>query len=269
MKKWKDCPKKVRKFYCLYKIFKIMKLTTLLLTITALQVFASGSYSQGTKLTLDLGETTVEQVLMEIESQSEFYFLFNDKLVDIDRKVNLTMADQKVEEVLVLLFGNTKIDFIVMDRQIILSPAEYLYEAKLKLQPQLITGMVLDENGEPLPGANVTMKGTTQGAVTNLEGQFTLEVDDPSTVLVFSFVGYATTEVTVGNQTEISVNLQLDILGLDEVVVIGYGTQKKTEITGAVGSLDADILQERPQTNLVQALQGNLAGMTIKLDYCQ
>ena len=86
-----------------------MKLTTLLLTITALQVFASGSYSQSTKLTLDLGEKTVEQVLMEIESQSEFYFLFNDKLVDIDRKVNLTMADQKVEEVLVLLFGNTKI----------------------------------------------------------------------------------------------------------------------------------------------------------------
>jgi len=175
MKKCKGNFKTVRKSYCFLQMLRIMKLTTVLLTITVLQVFASGSYSQSTKLSLDLGKTTVEKVLREIEDQSEFYFLFNQKLVDVDREVRLDMNNGKIEDVLVQIFENTDVDFLVMNRQIVLSPSEYLSEAKSILQPAMITGTITDENGDPLPGVNILIKGTKIGTITDLEGEYEIQ----------------------------------------------------------------------------------------------
>lgn len=195
MKKDESFPKKKLKSCGILKIFRIMKLTTYLLFISALQVVASGAYSQSTKLTLDLGETTVEQVLTEIENQSEFYFLFSQKLVDVNRKVNLQVDEIKIDEILAQVFTGTNIDYIVLDRQIVLSPSKYLSDAKAILQPNTITGKVTDENNMGLPGVNIVVKGTTIGAITSVDGTYELTVLDAGAVLVFSYVGYTTQEI--------------------------------------------------------------------------
>jgi len=243
-----------------------MKLTTFLLLFTVLQVFARGTYSQNTKLTLNLGETTVEQVLKEIENQSEFYFLFNQKLVDINRKVNLQASGTKIDEILTRVFSGTDVDYIVIDRQIVLSPSEYLTEAKARLQPITITGKVTDENGEPLPGVNIIIKGTTTGTITNLNGTYTIQVDDPDAVLVFSFVGYSSQEIAVAEQTTIDVTMTSDILGLDEVVVIGYGQQRKINLTGAVDMVTSEMFVNRPVSNVAQMIQGAIPNLGITVN---
>ena len=241
-----------------------MKLATILLLITTLQVLANESYSQSTKLSMDFSEATVEQVLNEIENNSEFYFLFNQQLVDVSRKVQVSARDQHIDKILASVFEDTDVDFFVMDRQIILSPRKYLAGVKATLQPVTITGTVTDENGDPVPGANITIKGTTIGAITDLEGKYSIDVGEPSTAeLVFSFVGYQTQEIAVGNQTEINISLQLDILGLDEVVVIGYGTQRKVDLTGSIASAQGDAIVERNTTQFSQALQGLMSGVLV------
>ncbi len=122
--------------WCMLKLLRIMKLTTILLLIATLQVFATGVYSQDTELTLNLSETNVGQVLTEIENQSEFYFLFNQKLVDTKRKVNIRVTDKKIEEILDLVFTGTNTDYVLMDRQIVLSPKEFLADTKATIDRQ-------------------------------------------------------------------------------------------------------------------------------------
>ncbi|MFW5916714.1 MAG: carboxypeptidase-like regulatory domain-containing protein, partial [Bacteroidota bacterium] len=165
-----------------------MKLTVFLLLISVFQVFATENYAQNTKLNMDLGETTVAQVLDEIEQQSEFYFLFNQKLVDVDRKVNLNVKEKKINDILAQVFNGTGTDYVVIDRQIVLSPGEYLAKMKAQ-QPIEVSGMVTDaETGEPLPGVNIVVEGTTTGTTTNMDGEYSIEAPGDAT-LVFSFVG--------------------------------------------------------------------------------
>ena len=241
-----------------------MRNVLILIFLTALQTFAIDSYSQNTVLSLDKSQVSVKNVLHEIENNSEFYFLYNSKLVNDTRIVDAQFNGKKIDEILAHLFTETGVDYFVIDRQIILSPKEYLAEAKTKLQSTTITGTVTDENGEPIPGGNITIKGTAIGSITNLEGKYSIEVRDPSTaILVFSYIGYHTQEIAVENQTEINVSMQLDILGLEEVVVIGYGTQRKVDLTGSIASTSGDILAERNTTQMSQALQGTMSGVMV------
>ncbi|KKL17606.1 hypothetical protein LCGC14_2483870, partial [marine sediment metagenome] len=126
-------------------------------------------------------------------------------------------------------------------------------------QSQSITGTISDESGEPLPGVSIVIKGTTRGAVTNLEGQYTVEAEDPTSVLVFSYVGYLTQEITVGNQTVIDIALEADVYGLEEVVVIGYGTVKKSDLTGSVVTIDGEEFEDKPISSFEQGLLGRAA----------
>lgn len=248
------------KLLCTSKIFKIMRNILILLLFTVFQVFAESSYSQNTKLTMQLEEVSVSDILDAIEEQSEFYFLCNKKLVDINRKVSIFIQDEDINTILAQVFTGTDVDYVVMDRQIVLSPSRYLTEAKSKFQPLTVTGVVTDENGDPLPGLSIRIEGTTRGTVTNLEGEYTIEVQDPSSVLIFSFVGYTTQEVVVGNQTVLNITLNQDIFGLDEVVVIGYGTAKKADLTGSVASVSADDYNLQSMTQVTDMLTGTVAG---------
>jgi len=263
MKKCRTSIHVVSKLYGMAKLLRFMKLTTVLLLIATFQVFASGVYSQATELTLNLGESSVGQVLSEIENQSEFYFLFNQKLVDTERKVNVQLSNKKIGEVLDQVFNGTTIDYVVMDRQIVLSPKEYLAEVKSALQPRTITGTVLDENGDPLAGANILIKGTTTGVITDPNGNYSIEADAEAT-LVFSFIGYTSQEILVGNQTTIDVQLALSTVGLEEVVTIGYGTVRKSDLTGSVGSVAGDELNKGAISSVEQALQGKTPGVMIR-----
>jgi len=249
--------------HCLLKTFRIMKLSTILLLLATWQLFASSVYSQETEFTLELGETSVGEVLDEIENQSEFYFLFNQKLVDTDRELlSVQMKDKKINEVLDQNFAGNNTEYMVMHIQIVLTSKQYLSGVKGKLQPGSVSGKVIDENGLAMPGASVSVKGTSLGVVTDMDGNYRIVVDESAT-LVFSFVGYLTVEEAVAGRTEINVSLSTDATALDEVVVTGYQTLSKERVTGSFETLTADVIRQRPTNNFISSLDGLASGVTI------
>jgi len=237
------------------KLWKVMRLSGFLFIICVFQVLAGRSYSQSTKLSLNLNQAKISQVLNEIENQSEFYFLYNHKLIDIDRKVDIDVKNKRIKDILTNLFAGEDINCLVMDRQIVLSPKDVTKTVSIAKdrQPQkiVVTGKVTDEDGNPMPGVNIIIKGTITGTITDLDGNYSIEVEDPEAVLVFTFIGMHTQEIKVGDQTEINITMAQDIIGLEEVVAIGYGTMRKSDLTGAIYSVKADKLQDIPNINIL------------------
>lgn len=246
---------------------RIMKLTTFLFLLTAFQVFARGTYSQVTSLNLELGETTVENVLKEIEAQSEFYFLFNQKLVDTERKINLHVTDKKIHDVLAQVFTGTAVDFVILDRQIVLSPPEYLAEIKTGLmesQQRQVSGQVRDAtSGELLPGVNVIVLGTTTGAITDQDGRYILDIPEGDVILVFSYVGYQRKEVPVGDRSVVDVQLEAELEQLEEVVVIGYGARKSRDVTTSISRISSESLEKSIGMSPEIAMQGRMTGVQV------
>ena len=220
---WSDHPLK--------KTFLIMRIIVFLLLATIFQTYANDAYSQRTKLSLNFNNTELELVLDAIENQSEFFFLYNEKLVDIKRKVSVKANDQAITEILNGLFAGTDVQYSIVDRKIVLAP-ENINEAVQ--QQKGVSGKVTDRAGLSLPGVTVVIKGTTQGAITDVNGSYTLNNVSDNNTLVFSFVGMRTLEVIVGSQSNINVSLEEETIGIEEVVAIGYGTVKKSDLTGAV-----------------------------------
>lgn len=126
-----------------------------------------------------------------------------------------------------------------------------------------VTGVVTDENGQPLPGVSVMVKGTTQGTSTRIDGQYEINVPSSTTTLTFSFVGYLPQDIVVGERTQVNVNLLPDTKQLDELVVVGYGTQKRSDLTGSIASADIEAFRESPNLNIMQSLQGSVPGVNI------
>ncbi|WP_204273742.1 TonB-dependent receptor [Draconibacterium mangrovi] len=245
-----------------------MKLTSFLIFFAIAQVFAIDSYSQVTRLSLEMKDATVKDVLFEIEESSEFYFLYSNKLIDVERKIDVNINNKKIEEVLDELFQGEGVKYFINNRQIVLSPEDLQLRENDDFfqQSRKVTGTVISETGETLPGVTVVVQGTTIGTVTDMDGHFSLNVENSSQVLVFSFVGMATQEVEVGDQTEFSVVMQSEAIGIEEVVAIGYGTVKKSDLTGAVGSVKGSVVSERQSTQVSQALQGAMAGVMVTRD---
>lgn len=250
-------------FLTSFKIVRIMRNTLLLSLIAVIQVFAAGSYAQKTTLSLDMDQVALKSVLHEIENKSEFYFLYNTRLVDDTRKVDAHFDEKEIGDVLASLFRDSGVEYLVLDRQILLSPGPQMGSLKKEIQPVTVTGTVSDESGEPLPGVTIYMKGTTRGTVTDGSGNYTIEVPDPTAVLVFSYVGYEAQEITVGGRTEIDVSLTSDVLGIDELVVIGYGSQIKKNLSSAVSKVDAEKLANAPVASFEAGLQGRAAGVQV------
>ena len=140
----------------------------------------------------------------------------------------------------------------------------FLASTSVFAQRITITGTVTDENGSPLPGSTVIVKGTTVGATTGIDGKYSLDVSSRTVTLVFSFVGYATQEIPAQNQSVVNVSLKPEMLGLDEVIVVGYGTQKRSDITGTVASISKERLEMAPNLNIAQAIQGSIPGVMIQ-----
>jgi TonB-linked SusC/RagA family outer membrane protein len=253
-----------RGFPRLKKLFRTMKLTLLLILISAGFVFAGKTYSQTQMLNLKMGKTTVKEALLKIEDQSEFYFMFSSKIIDINREVVVNVENRRIDQVLTALFEGTDVGYTIKDRIIVLTTPEVLSETGLSVfQQNTISGVVTDKTGAPLPGVTVVIKGTTTGTITGADGRYSVSGIPPAATLVFSFVGMRTQEVVVGSQTVINVSLQDETIGIEEVIAIGYGTQKKSDITGSVASLNAEVIELVPVTNIAQVLQGRLAGVSI------
>ncbi len=244
-----------------------MRITLLLLLINVSYIFAGNIYSQTGTLTLDLQDKTLSEILKQIEDLSDYYFLYNTELIELNRRTDIRVKDQDIEKILNQLFENSNIEYVVYNQQIILSTGEIISGLKSEAQPSvLINGRVTDENGDPLIGATVLIKGTTRGTITDVEGRYELNVPPEANTLVFTYVGYVRREIAIDGKTDISVSLSQEILGLDEIVVVGYGSMKKRDITGSVVSITEESLSVRPNTNLEQMLQGSVAGLSINVN---
>ncbi|SHG17998.1 TonB-linked outer membrane protein, SusC/RagA family [Arenibacter palladensis] len=247
-----------------------MKLTTLFLIIAFFRIEAS-TYSQNTKITLDLDAVSIMTVFNEIEAKSEFKFLGNQDVLDMERLVSIHVNKERIDKILTDLFRGTDITFKIIDRQIILKrgkpkiPLINSTDIGLKevKDQNTITGNITDTNGTPLPGANILEKGTTNGTQADFDGNFTISIEDENSVLVISYVGFATKEVNLNGQTNLSITLEESAAGLEEVVVIGYGTVKKSDITGSVSVVTNENFNDGAISSIDQALSGNVAGVQI------
>jgi TonB-linked SusC/RagA family outer membrane protein len=252
----KIVPKGLSLSASLKKLVLIMKLAIFLMVFTVLQSMADTVFSQTSGLTLNANQSKVEEILLQIENQSNYVFMYNKDLIDVEKKTSISVKGATVTEVLNLLFEGTDITYKQMGRQIVLSPAFAQQEKK-------VTGKVTDTNGDPIPGVSVSVKGTTNGTITSVEGTYELSKIEASSTLLFSFVGMANLEIKVEAQNTIDVTLRETSFGVDEVIVVGYGTQKKSDITGSVTSVAKERFSKLPVTNVMNAIEGAVAGVTV------
>ena len=237
------------------KTFLIMKLTTLLLTVNMMQIAAIG-YSQNSRFDLSFDQIPLKEALSAIENQSNFKFVYRESDIE-NQTVSLTANDMAINVVLDELLANTNNQYRILDNNLVIIASNDV------LQQNRVSGVVTDgSTGEPLVGVNVAIEGTGGGTVTNIEGKYVVDIK-PEDVLIFSYIGYLPQKVTVSTQTTINIQLTPDIKELEEVVVVGYGTQRKSDVTGAVISVSNKEIASRPVNNVFEAMQGKAAGVDI------
>ncbi|MEZ4901644.1 MAG: carboxypeptidase-like regulatory domain-containing protein [Spirosomataceae bacterium] len=229
------------------------------------------------KISIQIENQAVITILASIEKQADVKFTYRPKLIASSQKFSLNATNETLSQVLDKVFNPLKIKYKVIGNQIILSrlattansssveeklevPSLHL-EAVADLQ---VVGTVVDEKGVGLPGVSVFVKGTQRGTSTDQNGKFSLSVADDKALLVFSSVGFESQEIIVGNRTTINITLKVDERALGEVVVVGYGSQRKQDITSAVSVINMKDIGEQPANNMNQLLQGRAAGVVVK-----
>lgn len=254
--------------HILFKASRIMRLTLGLILILFAQGWATKSYSQKAVLDLNMKNVTIVDVLEEVENQTDYYFLFNYEQVHSDKKISVRLTNSKIDDVLDYVLKGTGLKYLIKDRQIIISTDE-MEENRSELsfynqQIRSISGKVTDSSGSPLPGVTVVVKGTTNGTITDTGGNYSLSNIPENAVLVFSFVGMRSQEVQATGKTNIQVVMKEETIGLEEVVAVGYGVQKKVNMTGSISTVKFDQeLENRPITNASQALGGSISGVWV------
>ncbi|MCT4587141.1 MAG: TonB-dependent receptor [Carboxylicivirga sp.] len=246
-----------------------MRLTLGMFLIGAFNALASVGYSQDAKVTLRFNNAEIIDVLRAIENNTEFSFIYTDKLVDIDRKISLNVEEESINIVLEELFDRSNINYIVVGNSIILKSTKNRIESSANQAQRkiVIEGVVTDTNGEPLPGVNVYEKSNPQnGVITGVDGSYQIMLQGVNGTLSFSFIGFEPQEVQIGERRNINITLLEEVTDIDEVVVVGYGVQKKVNMTGAVAKIDAGELENRAVANVSQALQGLAPGLNVSLN---
>ncbi len=245
----------------LKKMLLMAKVTFILLFAGLLQVTAN-SYSQNARLTLNLRNVTISQLFEQIEEQSEFRFFYDNDLLDLEQKINVKENGERIEKILDDIFSGTNTSYEILDRHILIKSKPGNLKKPIT-QDNKITGTVSDQSGVPLPGVTVLVKGTTTGTVTSVDGTFVLPEIESNAVLVFSFVGMKSQELALDGKTHVSVTLEEESIGLDEVVAIGYGSMKRSDLTGSIGMVSSDELVSKGTTSVLAALQGTIPGVDI------
>lgn len=249
-------------FHSLKKLLLIMRFAAILLILGILQAQAIDVYSQKTRLSINFSDAELIKVLDKIEVESEFFFLYDEKLLNTDRKVNVTANDQLINVILDNLFAGTEIKYTITDRKIILAPI-FLSE-KSEVQQRIVSGTVTTSDGKPVPGVTVRIKGISVGALTDDMGRYSLADVPQNATLLFSFIGMETQEILSDGRGIIDVILKETQIGLDEVVVIGYGTQKKVNVIGSVTTVATEELNTAPVSMISNALAGLMPGTIVE-----
>lgn len=246
------------------KLIRAMKFFLLFALLTTGSCFASETYSQEASFSMNYENKTIKEIINEIENNSEFIFFYLDKSIDLNRKVSINVKEQKIETILDQLFSNTENNYSISDRQIIISKKETPVNTKTNQKDtRTISGIVRDNMG-PVTGANIVIKGTTNGTISDLDGKFTLENVPANAILQISYIGYLPQEITVNNQSSYNIMLKEDNQSLDEVVVVGYGTVRKADLAGSVAVLDNKAFKDQPITQISDALQGRVSGVQVQ-----
>jgi TonB-linked SusC/RagA family outer membrane protein len=242
------------------KTMKIMKISVLLMVVGILQISAS-TFSQTQKLNLKGKSFTLKEIFNAIEDQSDYTVFYVDDQVELGYQLTGDFQNQNITEVLDEALKNTNLTYRISDKLVII--LEKTPDVKQIQQGRQITGKVIGADGDPIPGVNVFVEGTTTGTITNIDGEFELTIQPDAQTLVFSFIGFETITVAIGDRANFDVTLMEEFFGLNEVVAIGYGVQKKSDLTGAVASVKSDKLEKVTVSNPVEALQGRLAGVSV------
>lgn len=238
-----------------------MKLFVLFFICSLGLAYASDSYAQTAIVNVEVQNKTVREVLKEIENQSEFGFFFNNKHIDLNRRVSVTSRNSDIFKVLEKVFEGTNVKYSVLDKKIVLTTnAENVPAAQQAAFK--VTGKVVDENGEEIIGAAVQQKGTSNGTVTDMDGNFELKVSSKEVTLEISYIGYSKAIIKAKAGVITKVTLKEDTEVLDEVIVVAYGTQKKSNLTGSVDVVNSKDMENRPVTSASSMLQGKASSIT-------
>ena len=252
------------------KIFRSNSIRTLctlpLFLLPIAEMNGTTTYAQSVQFSFSLSNSTVKEVLEQIENESEFVFVYYENTFDPSKKVSINANGKEVDEILDEVFAGQGVSYEINDRQVILKKEEATSTSSKAVHQQetkKIQGLVKDIFGEPIIGASVVIKGTTNGTITGLDGEFSLNNVEKGSVIQVSFIGYQTQEIAWNGQP-LTLTLKEDSRQLEEVIVVGFGTQKKENLTGSVSQVSMDeVLGDRPVTSAAAALQGAMPGLTI------
>lgn len=242
------------------QIFRIMRISTFLLMVCVFCSYAGNAHSQNAKVSIRMNNVKLDKILNEIENQTDYLFIYNNQ-VDINKITSVKVKNEAVAQVLDRILSGTGINYELEGTHIILT-TEAIKDLHAQQQTKTVTGTVTDVSGEPIIGANIRIKGTTTGTITDIDGNFSIKAE-PQSVIEVSYIGYLTQETVINNQKSIRFLLKEDTKTLDEVVVIGYGVQKKADLTGSVANINTEKLNTQSNANIGQALQGKIAGVDI------
>lgn len=243
---WKKC-----------KILLIMKLSAILMVVFTLNLTATG-FGQ---FSFKAEGKTVREILNIIEQKSNYRFFYNDEFESAGKIIDLEARNNNINQVLDKILESTDYKYKVFDNNLIVISLKDNLKEKSDLQQNIVRGVVTDEEGKPLPGVTIVIKGTARGTTTDVNGNYILEGVTPESVIVVSFIGHETQEIPVGNRAQINVTLKQTVTALEEIIVIGYGTQRKEAVTGSVASIAGDALRDIPASNLTRSMQGRLPGV--------
>ena len=260
--------KKTIQFHPLARcIMRITLLYSLLITVGISLGFASEVRPQDLldhSISIKMDNIEISKILSRIERLANVKFVYSSNTIRADRKVSITASERKLSEVLNMVLKPLNISYRVIGGQIMLNTEDQGAGRPKQLQ-QSVSGTVVDESGMGLPGVSVVEKGTQRGTVTDTDGKFSINVANEQSVLVFSFVGYSSQELIVANKSIVDVSLKTDDKSLNEVIVVGYGTQKKADLTGAIASISADRLTSKAAAvSYAEALVGQMAGVQVQ-----
>ena len=244
------------------KKLRIMKLTVILL-LGSLVAMSATTYSQNTKLTVSSKNATLIDIFRNIEDQSEFYFYFNKEEVRSKENVSVELKDVQINDILDQVLASTSLEYKIIDRYVVVKEKGSPDPAIAIQTNRKVTGKVTDSSGATLPGVSVVVKGTTNGTITDSNGTYLLGNIAENATLQFSFVGMKSQDVKIGNQSNIIVVLVEESVGIEEVVAVGYGTQKKVNLTGSIGAVTSKELERSTVTQTSQLLTGLVSGVTV------
>lgn len=249
-------------------IVRKMKLTFFFSLAMSCGIWAN-SFSQSTKISLNLENVTVSKFIKDVEDKTDFYFIYQDNIFKEGQEVSMNVDNMSLDLILAEFESQTSVAIKIIDYQIVLARNKkeirkiVAQNKKVVLQEEKkVTGTITDSDGAPLPGASIVEKGTTNGAQSDFDGNFSLSVPSDA-VLLITYIGFSDKEIAVNSQTTINVVLEENTSALDEVVVVGYGTQKKVNLTAAVSQVGAEVFKNRPTANAFRSLQGTVPGLQI------